>query len=323
MKKVIFGKTGEEVSEMCLGTMMFGRSCDEAESAGILSCALDGGVNFLDTAAMYAEGKTEEIIGRSILGRRKEYFITTKVHRGLDEISITGSIEESLKRLRTDYVDLYLIHWPKEGMNPGEIMRSLDKVVKSGKARFVGCSNYPAWLVAYSNSSAKGNGWAELVCNQIPYNLIERGVEVEVLPQALAEEIAITTYRPLVRGLLAGKYGTGEPPAKGSRGNTEIMVEWLKKYGESLRRLFSFSRSRDVTPAQVAISWLRKSPAVTSPIVGVSSLDQFKKSVKAFDFDLADEEYVEVSRMFDSEVKEEAAGEYKNLRRNLFLLEER
>ncbi len=320
MKRVKFGKTNEEVSEMCLGTMMFGDRCDETESKNILSYALDFGVNFLDTAAMYCEGRTEEIIGRSIGGKRKEFFITTKVHKGLDEKSITGSIDESLKRLGTDYVDLYLIHWPKEKMNPEEIMRSLNKVVQSGKTRFVGCSNYPAWLLAYSNACAEGNDWAELVCNQIPYNLIERGVEVEVLPQAVAEKIVIAVYRPVVRGLLAGKYRPGEPPPEGSRADTKEMAIWLERYGESIERLLKFAKDKGVSPAQVAISWIRKSPAVTCPIVGVSSLEQFKISIKAFDFDLSNEEYTEVTKMFDTEVKEEAGGAYKDLRRNLFLL---
>lgn len=320
MQRVKFGKTNEEVSEMCLGTMMFGDRCDESESKRILSYALDVGVDFLDTAAMYCEGRTEEIIGRSIAGKRKEFFITTKVHKGIDEKSIAGSIDESLKRLGTDYVDLYLIHWPKEKMNPEEIMRSLDKVAKSGKTRLVGCSNYPAWLLAYSNACAERNGWATLVSNQIPYNLIERGVEVEVLPQAVAEKIAITVYRPLVRGLLAGKYKPGEPPPEDSRVDTKGMTTWLERYGESIKRLLSFAKGKGISPAQVAISWLRKSPAVTTPIVGVSSLEQFKMSIKAFDFDLSNEEYDDVTKMFDTEVKEEAGGDYKNLRRNLFLL---
>ncbi len=320
MKRVKFGKTKEDVSEMCLGTMMFGDRCDESESQRILSFALDVGVNFLDTAAMYCEGRTEEIVGRCLAGKRPEFFITTKVHQGLDEKIISGSLDESLKRLGTDYVDLYLIHWPREKMNPREIMEALDKVVKSGKTRFVGCSNYPAWLFAYSNACAWRNGGTELVCNQIPYNLIERGVEVEVLPQALADKIAITAYRPFVRGLLAGKYKAGEPPPPGSRGDTEVMTTWLEKYGESLEGLSRFAKSKDVSPAQVAVSWLRKSPAVTSPIIGVSSLEQFKASLKAFDFDLSDDEYNQVTGMFDTEVKEESGGAYKDLRRHLFLL---
>ncbi|MCK4325373.1 aldo/keto reductase, partial [bacterium] len=156
--------------------------------------------------------------------------------------------------------------------------------------------------------------------NQIPYNLIERGVEVEVLPQAVAEKIAITVYRPLVRGLLAGKYKPGEPPPEDSRVDTKGMTTWLERYGESIKRLLSFAKGKGISPAQVAISWLRKSPAVTTPIVGVSSLEQFKMSIKAFDFDLSNEEYDDVTKMFDTEVKEEAGGDYKNLRRNLFLL---
>lgn len=321
MKYVKFGKTNEEVSEMCLGTMMFGDRCDETESGRILSAALDSGVNFIDTAAMYCEGRTEQILGNIIKGKRKKIFLATKVHKGVDEKSISESIEESLKRLQTDYVDLYLIHWPKEGMNPEEIMSSLHKIVSSGKVRFAGCCNYPAWLFAHSNTCAELNSRTPFVCNQVPYNLIERGVEVEVLPQAVAENIAITAYRPLVMGLLSGKYDPGKPLPADSRGQTDKRIPtWLKRYAKGITRLVQFAKTHQVSPAEAAISWIRYSPAVTCPIVGVSSLNQLKVSVKAFDFDLSEKQYSQLTDMFDTCVKEEAGGAYKELRRHLSLL---
>ncbi|OUC07540.1 hypothetical protein RY27_14310, partial [Litorilinea aerophila] len=198
MNTVEFANTGVHVSEMCLGTMMFGSRCDVAEADRILGACLDQGVNFIDTAAMYGNGETERILGQIMKGRREKLFLATKVHKGVDRRSILESIDESLARLQTDYVDLYLIHWPVEGMRPLEIMEALNQVVTQGKARFVGCCNYPAWLLAHSNAIAARNGWAPLVCNQVAYNIIERGVEVEILPQAMAEGIAITAYRPLV-----------------------------------------------------------------------------------------------------------------------------
>ena len=188
MKNVEFGKTGEKVSEMCLGTMMFGQRCDEAEADRILGAAVERGVNFVDSAPMYSNGHAEEILGRIIKGRREQLFIGTKVHKGLDSQNILESIDESLARMRIDYVDLYMIHWPIEGMRPKEIMEALNGVVTQGKARYVGCCNYPAWLFAHSNAIAERNGWARLVCNQVAYNLIERGVEIEILPQAVAEQ---------------------------------------------------------------------------------------------------------------------------------------
>ena len=200
MNYVQFASTNEQVSELNLGTMMFGGRCDEAEADRILGTAVDHGVNFIDTAAMYGDGLTEEILGRIMKGRRDKLFLTTKVHKGVDRESIVSSIDESLTRMKTDYVDLYLIHWPVEGMKPAEIMEALNTVVKSGKARYVGCCNYPAWLLAHHNAIAAENGWPRLISNQVAYNIIERGVEVEIFPQAVAEKIAITPYRSLVQG---------------------------------------------------------------------------------------------------------------------------
>ncbi|MFH1904395.1 MAG: aldo/keto reductase [bacterium] len=321
MKLVKLGSTEEQVSKMCLGTMMFGRRCDEKESDRILSFALDNGVNFIDTAAMYGEGETEKILGRIMKSRRKKLFITTKVHKGIDSKSILASIDESLKRLQTDYVDLYLIHWPKEGMNPEKIMEALNEVTESGKTRFIGCSNYPAWLFAHSNCIANLRGWKPFINHQVCYNIIERGIEIEVLPQAIAENIAITTYRPLAIGLLTGKYKPEEPIPDDSRGYGDWRIStWLKRYKNGILRFFQFAKDHDLTPAQLAISWVRKSTAVTCPIVGVSSLNQLKEGIKAFDFNLSYQEYKEVTDMFDTGVKEESGGDYKNLRRHLSLL---
>ena len=321
VRYVKFGDTGETVSEMCLGTMMFGRRCDQGESDRILGTAIDHGVTFVDTAAMYEDGYTEEILGHILKGRRDELIIGTKVHKGTDARSILESIDESLARMQIEYVDLYMIHWPREGMNPEEIMEALSVVVEQGKARYVGCCNYPAWLFAHSNAIAARNGWPRLVCNQIPYNLVERGVEVEVLPQAAAENVAITVYRPLLIGILAGKYKIGEPVPDDSRGKTDQRISaWLDKYGESLERFNQFAADHALHPAQLAIAWVRHSPATTCPIVGASSAGQLKATLAAFDFDLTDEQHTEVTGFFDTEVKEEAGGNFPGLRRKVNLL---
>ncbi len=320
MKQVPFGKTGVQVSHLCLGTMMFGRRADETEAGRIVSAARDAGVNFIDTAAMYGEGAAEELLGRILKPVRKKVFLATKVHRGVDAEAITGSIEESLRRLQTDFVDLYMIHWPKKGMKPLEVMQALNGVVKSGKARFVGCCNYPAWLFCNSNAIARLNGWTELVCNQVPYNPIERGVEVEVLPQALAEGTAITIYRALLMGLLAGKYQPGKPIPQDSRGQTdERIAHWLERYTNGMHFLLELAARRGVSPVHVAIAWVASCPAVTCPIVGASRLDQLQDTLKASDFELAADERDGISRAFGAEVKEESGGAYAELRRELYL----
>ena len=328
MKYLEFGKTGESVSEMCLGTMMFGERCDETEADRILGTALELGVNSIDTAPMYANGLTEEILGRILKSRRDKLFIGTKVHKGVDAQSILESIDESLARLQVDYVDLYMIHWPVEGMRPEEIMEALNQVVDQGKTRYVGCCNYPAWLFAHSNAIAARNGWAPLVCNQVAYNVIERGVEIEILPQAVADKIAITAYRPLASGLLTGKYRAGQLPPADSRGGADSrLLTWLTQYGDSVDLFNQIAANRGVHPAQLAVAWVRHSPGITSPIVGVSSLSQLQTSIGAFELDLSDGEYRTITGLFDTEVKEEGLQQFPGkkynftrLRRNLNLI---
>jgi 1-deoxyxylulose-5-phosphate synthase len=330
MKYTEFASTGEQVSELCLGTMMFGGRCSEVEADRILGSAVDHGVNWIDTAAMYGDGLTEEILGRIMKGRRDKLFLTTKVHKGVDRASIVSSIDESLARMQTDYVDLYLIHWPVEGMKPAEIMEALNTVVESGKARYVGCCNYPAWLVAHHNAIAAANGWPRLLNNQIAYNIIERGVELEIFPQAVAEKIAITTYRSLIQGLLTGKYRWGQPLPENTRGQTSPhIITWLTQYGQSVDRFIAFAEARGITPTTLAVAWVRHNAAVTAPIIGVSSLPQFEESLEAFDYNLSDEDYAEVTFLFDTEVREEGYNRFPGtkynfprLRRNLNLLGE-
>lgn len=318
MKYTKFASTDEMVSELDLGTMMFGGRCDEAEADRILGLAVDRGVNFVDTAAMYADGLTEEILGRIMKGgRRDKLFLTTKVHKGVDRASILSSIDESLKRMQTDHVDLYLIHWPVEGMKPTEIMEALNTVVESGKTRYIGCCNYPAWLLAHHNAIAAANGWARMVNNQVAYNIIERGVELEIFPQALAEGISITAYRSLIQGLLTGKYRWGQPLPSNTRGQTSPqIITWLSQYGQSVDRFIAFAESRGISPTTLAIAWVRHSEPITAPIIGVSSLPQLEEALESFDYELSDEDYEEVTFLFDTEVREEGFNRFPGLKYN-------
>lgn len=329
MKQVSFGNTGETVSEFCLGTMMFGARCDESESGRILDAALARGINFIDTAAMYAGGQTEAILGRLLKGRRQQVFLTTKVHKGVDADSIRTSIDESLARLQMDHVDLYLVHWPQPGMRPSEIMAALDEVVRAGKARHVGCSNFPAWLLAHCNAIAAAHGWPRLVNNQLAYNLFERGIEVEILPQAVAEGIAVTAYRPLAEGVLAGRYQVGGPFPAGARGeNSGPVITWLAQHGASIERFNRYAAELGVPPAALALAWVRYSDGVTAAIVGASRLEQLDAAFAGFELDLTDQQYQDVTALFDTEVWEEGLQRFPGrkynfprLRRNLHLLE--
>lgn len=322
MNTIEFANTGVEVSEMCLGTMMFGDRCDEAESARILDTAIDHGVTFIDTAAAYVGGTTEEILGRIMQGKRDKLFIGTKVTKNVDPAWITQSLDESLTRMQVDYVDLYMIHWPRQQMAIEPMMEALNKAVEAGKTRFIGCCNFPAWLLAHCNAVAASNSWAQMVNNQIPYNLFERGAEVEVLPQAAATNIAITTYRSLALGLLAGKYKPSEPLPEDSRGQTDKRVPlWLDRYSDALTGFNQFAADRNLHPAQLAATWVRHSPGVAAPIVGVSSERQLHASLEAFDVELSAEEYTELTNMFSAtEVKEESGGNFAPLRRSMTLV---
>ena len=320
MNTVKFGKTNELVSEMCLGTMMFGDRCDETESDRIFSAAMARGVNFIDTAWTYNGGVTEEILGRLTRGKRDQLFIVTKT-TSTEPATIFSNIEDSLRRMQTDHVDVFLVHWPRQGMRTFEMMQALAEVVQQGKARFIGASNFPAWLLAHCNAIAERNSWPQLICNQLPYNLLERGIEVEILPQALVEDIAIMIYRPLLMGLLAGKYHPERQIPEDSCGQTDERIQqWLNTHADGFRAFAQFAADHELHPAQLAVAWLRYSPAVTTPIIGVSSERQLHASLDAFDVNLTDEQYAEVTAMFDTEVKEVTGGSFPALRRKLDLV---
>jgi aryl-alcohol dehydrogenase-like predicted oxidoreductase len=332
MQYVQFGSTGRRVSRMCLGTMMFGRRTDEAEAERIVRTCLDAGVDNIDTAAGYVDGETERILGRIIERaptlERDRLFVGTKVTKTTDADWVLASIDESLDRMGLDYVDLYMIHWPRLHMDVEAMMGALDKVVRAGKARFVGCSNFPAWLLAHCNALAERNGWPKLVCNQVNYSILVRGVEVEILPQALAENVAITTYQPLAGGVLAGRYQPGQPLPTNSRGGEgeQRIAARLAQAGERLERFNKLAAELGLKPSQLAIAWVNHSPAVTSPIVGASTLDQIRETIAAFDRDLTDDEYAAVNAIFDDESDEPPSPQGNNfpaLRKSFELLARR
>ena len=317
MQYIPFLDPTQKVSKICLGTMMFGDTCDASASTEIVRAALEAGINFFDTAPMYSNGTSEEYLGQALAGRRDTAIIATKVHAGLDEAAILPSLEASLKRLRTDHVDLFLVHWPAVGMNLTEMMRALDKAVSSGKARYVGCCNFPAWLLASSNAVAAEHGWPKLRCNQIAYNLIERGVEVEILPQATTEGTFVTAYRPLAIGLLTGGFRPGKPLVAGRRGSIDSrVITWLSQHGSSIERFLEFCKRRGLEPAQAALAWVSSSPAVSCPIAGASSPRHVQEAAASVEIALDEASYREMTDLFDTEPREEGLQRFPGLKYN-------
>lgn len=324
MKYVQLGATNLLVSEFCLGTMMFGGKTSEEESARIIGRALDAGVNFVDTANVYNDGRSEEIVGRALQGRRDEVVLATKVgmamgkrpnESGVSRFHIVRSVEASLRRLGTDRIDLYYIHWPVAAMHLEETLRALEDLIRAGKVLYPACSNFPAWLMVRSLWLEDVSGYAPIIAGQYPYNLIERGLEVEILPAAKALGVGLVIYRPLSAGALTAKYLDEIP--QGTRGVADDRLQpWTQRYEEGVRGLKAFAEARGYTAADAAIAWVRSHPAVTAPIVGISRLEQLEANLKGFEWELTPEEREELGGYFPTEVWEEAGGMFPGWRRS-------
>jgi aryl-alcohol dehydrogenase-like predicted oxidoreductase len=306
------GQTGLKVSSICLGTMTFGRQADEATSFAILDKAAAAGVNFLDTADAYpvppepaTSGRTEEIIGRWLKGRRDQFVVATKCRirvgtgpndEGLSRRHILKAVEDSLRRLGTDWIDVYQAHSPDPDTPLDETLRAFDDLVRSGKVRYVGCSNYPAWQVALALGASAAHGWARFDCVQPRYNLLYRDIEAELLPLCRHAGLGVIAYNPLAGGFLSGKYRSLEAPPPGTRfslGKTgELYREryWHQAQLEAVERLRQFFEPRGRSLASVAIAWVMSQPGVTSAIVGASRPEQLDATLAAGNVDLDPEE---------------------------------
>lgn len=325
MKYVHLGDSNVLVSEFCLGTMMFGGKTGPEDSVRIIHLAVDAGVNFIDTADVYNDGRSEEIVGQALQGSiRDQVVLASKVgmtvgegpnDKGISRFHIVRAVEASLKRLATDRIDLYYIHWPMTAMNLEEMVRALEDLIRQGKILYPAFSNFPAWLLTRTMWLQDVMGCAPMVAGQYPYNLIERGLEVEVLPAAAALGVGIVTYRPLSAGALTGKYLDGVPAE--SRGvSDDRLAPWSERYREGIQRLADMARDRGLTTADGAIAWVRSHPAVTAPIVGVSTMEQLEANLKGFEWEMTPEERDALSAAFGSQVWEEAGGNFPAWRRS-------
>jgi aryl-alcohol dehydrogenase-like predicted oxidoreductase len=305
------GDTGLMVSELCLGCMTFGRETDEEDSKGLVGRFLEAGGNFIDTADVYSKGVSEEITGRAIKGVRNDVVLATKIRFpmgegpndvGLSRKHVTQGCEDSLRRLGTDYIDLYQVHcW--DGATPlEETLSALTDLVRSGKVRYIGVSNFTAWQIMKSVCASEMGGFERFVCLQPQYSLVERNIEREILPVCLEEGLGVIPWSPLGGGFLSGKYRRGEEPPRGSRISeaVESMEEyWDRRATErNWRVLDVVGRISEVTGksyAQVALNWLLEQPVVTAPILGVRTMDQLEDNLGAAGWRLDEEQVAELS----------------------------
>ena len=314
MDQVRLGSAGLKVSRICLGMMSYGSQAerawhlDEAAAEPIVKAAVDGGVTFFDTADMYSDGLTEQITGRllgRLFGHREDYVLATKVYfpmgpgpndRGLARKHVLSAIDASLRRLGTDYVDLYQIHrWDYETPIE-ETMAALHDVVRAGKARYLGASSMFAWQFAKAQHDAERYGWTSFVSMQDHYNLLYREEEREMIPLCLDQGVAVLPYSPLARGVLAGNRGRLGGRRTTRAGSDPLSDDFYDSPADFdvVDRLAEVAAARGAPPAQVALAWLLSRPGVTAPIVGATRLRHVGDALAAANLTLTDEE---VSRL--------------------------
>lgn len=307
------GRTGVQVSALCLGCMNFGGKTPEAESLDIIDRALETGVNFLDTANVYTRGKSEEVVGKALKrnGKRDRIVLATKVHGRMDDDDILSSgnnrrhiiqqCEASLRRLQTDYIDLYQIHRPQSTTPIDETLRALDDLIRAGKVRYIGTSTFPAWEVMESLWVSKELGLNRFVSEQPPYHLLDRSIERELVPLAQTYGLAIIPWSPLARGFLSGKYQRGQDIPGDSRfasdmGNGQSVFAQRTKqhfsdmaYGV-LDTVEAMAQEKGCTASQVALAWCMNQPGITSPIIGPRTMEHLVDNLGAADVTITDDD---------------------------------
>lgn len=297
------GRTGLQVSRLCLGTMTFGVQCDEPTSVAILDAAAAAGITFLDTADVYplggtleTNGRTEEIVGRWLTGRRHDFILATKCFgrmtarpwdRGSSRKHVLDAIDASLRRLGTDYVDLYQLHGVDEETPIDETLRALDDVVRSGRARYVGCSNFPAWRVARALGRSELLGTARFDSVQPRYNLLFREAERELLPLCREEGLGVIPYNPIAGGLLSGRHRRETGPTPASRftlgGAAKIYQDryWNEGMFQTVEQLRALAQGAGLDLVTMSVAWVMANPAVTAPIIGASRPEQLAPAIAA------------------------------------------
>ncbi|MFA9401690.1 MAG: aldo/keto reductase [Anaerolineales bacterium] len=308
-----FGRSGVKVSPLCLGTMQFGWTADEKASFEVLDAAYDAGINFIDTADIYSRwidgnpgGIAESIIGKWLRKnpeKRTQVILATKVRgrmgegpndEGLSRKHIFSAVEQSLKRLGTDYIDLYQVHWPDESTPIEETLRALDDLIRDGRVLYIGCSNYPAWRLMESLWTSDRCRLTSFISLQPHYNLVHRDeFERELEDICLKFDIGVIPYSPLAGGFLTGKYAGDQTPPEGSRGATSDRIQAYLMDPHSLSTLEivkQIALERQKSPSQVALRWLISRPAVVSAIIGPRDLEQLEDNLGCLSVELSDED---------------------------------
>ncbi len=305
MQHVRLGRTGLQVSRICLGTMTFGLQVDEDDSRAILDHAADKGVTFLDTADVYplggdhrTAGRTEEIVGRWLAGKRDQYVVATKCFgpmgrrpwdMGNSRRHIMDAIDASLRRLQTDFVDLYQLHFDDPGVPLDESLEALDHLVRVGKVRYIGCSNFLAYRLARALGRSETRGLARFDSVQPRYNLLFREFERELLPLCLDEQVGVIPYNPIAGGMLSGKHDRSKEPEEGTRfalGNAARTYQdryWHEHVFDTVDELVKVANDAGMPIPTLAVAWVLQHPAITSPIVGASRPEQLDATLAAVD----------------------------------------
>jgi aryl-alcohol dehydrogenase-like predicted oxidoreductase len=308
MEYKFLGRTGVKVSSLCFGTMSFGGDADEATSANMYHLCRDRGINFFDCANVYSDGKAEEILGNLIKGHRDEVIITSKAYfptgsdqnaRGASRRHIMMAVEESLRRLKTSWIDVFFIHRYDEYTHIEETLHALDDLVRQGKILYPAASNFSAWQVMKALGISAQKAWARFEVIQPMYNLVKRQAEVEILPMAFSEQLSVTPYSPLGGGLLSGKYGLNRKPEDGRLINNKM---YQVRYGqpavyEIAEQFSNLAQSLDLEPAALAIAWVGHHPAVTAPIIGARSPEQLQTCLKAAEIKLTSDLFQQISAL--------------------------
>jgi aryl-alcohol dehydrogenase-like predicted oxidoreductase len=308
MKYRYLGKSGLLVSRVCLGTMTYGNDewgCDLKESKEITAAFIDHGGNFIDTADLYSAGVSEEFLAKAIKDRnRSDLVIATKCWfptsddvnaRGLSRKHIIDACEASLKRLDTDYIDLLYAHGPDPFTPMEETIAAFDDLIRSGKVRYIGCSNWFGWQVVKYNAMARANNCAPFIAGQYLYNLIRRDIETEIIPACVDQGVGITPWSPLASGLLTGKYRGKDKPDEGTRhaqlSNLLVPRFWWDDALKLVDTLVETAESLGPTPSVLALSWLLYKDSVPSVVVGARTKEQIIDTIQAGDYDIDTEVY--------------------------------
>jgi len=305
MEYRLLGRTGIKVTPLCLGAMMFGGRTEFEDGVAIIERAMSDGINFIDTANVYSRGVSEQVVGEAVKrrGNRDKLVIATKVHGVMDDDDPNGQgntrrhiiqqCEESLKRLQTDWIDLYQIHRPQSDVPIDETLRAMDHLIRAGKVRYIGTSTYAAWQLMESIHVSDKLNLNRFVCEQPPYNLLDRRIERELLPFCETYGFGVIPWSPLAGGLLAGRYHRGQPLPEDGRfaSASPVMQRRLTdRTYDIIEGLEPIAEGKEVSLSQLALAWTMQAKGVTAPIIGPRTMEQYEDNMEAMRIHLSEED---------------------------------